>query len=210
MGSTATYECDPGFIIIGSVERECQNDGVWTGTPSTCTCKLLKNCAPKIEESIFIFLVSVQLSTVEVWMIQRMGECYSAQLRLAPLLPMSVTLDSISLETWNGHVRRMDSGQAVHQLVKVKQNHPLHIMSPTSSFLNFFILFCLTVADCGFLEDPENGVVMLSGNTVGSTATYECDAGYVLVGGEETRTCQENGQWSGAAPSCIRKSCYIP
>ena len=170
----------------------------------------LKNCAPKIEESIFIFLVSVQLWTVEVWMIQKMGECYSVQLRLTPLLPMSVTLDSISSETWNGHVGRMESGQAVHQLVKVKQNHPLHIMSPTSSFLNFFILFCLTVADCGFLEDPENGAVMLSGSTVDSTATYECDAGYVLVGGEDTRMCQENGEWSGTAPSCICKSCYIP
>ena len=43
--------------------------------------------------------------------------CLAVQ--LAPLLPISVTLDSISLETWNGHVRRMDSGQAVHQLVKV-------------------------------------------------------------------------------------------
>ena len=65
-----------------------------------------------------------------------------------------------------------------------------------------------SVAVCGFLQDPVNGQIIISGSTFGSTATYECDAGYVLVGGEE-RTCQENGQWSGTAPSCICKFIYL-
>ena len=63
----------------------------------------------------------------------------------------------------------------------------------------------LTVVDCGSLASPANGQVSLTTTTFGSTATYECDAEYVLVGGEDTRTCQENGQWSGTAPSCICK-----
>lgn len=35
----------------------------------------------------------------------------------------------------------------------------------------------------------------------GSTVTYKCDAGYELFG-SETRTCQENGRWSGSLPFC--------
>ena len=76
-------------------------------------------------------------------------------------------------------------------------------MSPS-----LFYLYAVVV-DCGSLASPANGQVSLTTTTFGSTATYECDAGYVLVGGEETRTCQENGQWSGTAPSCICKFIYL-
>ena len=69
------------------------------------------------------------------------------------------------------------------------------IMSPS-----LFYLYAVVV-DCGSLASPANGQVSLTTTTFGSTATYECDAGYVLVGGE-TRTCQESGSWSGQDPEC--------
>ncbi len=56
---------------------------------------------------------------------------------------------------------------------------------------------------CGDLENPVNGVVVLSGTVFGSLATYSCDSGYILVG-EQTRSCQANNQWSGRAPTCKR------
>ena len=59
--------------------------------------------------------------------------------------------------------------------------------------------------DCGDLDDPENGEVSLTGTILGSEATYSCNRGYVLVG-ESKRVCQSNGEWSGEAPSCERKS----
>ncbi len=60
------------------------------------------------------------------------------------------------------------------------------------------------------LEPPTlaNGDVMLSsqGVSVGTTSTYSCDYGYVLVG-QATRTCEDVrgetiGTWSGTAPVC--------
>ena len=57
---------------------------------------------------------------------------------------------------------------------------------------------------CGFLPYPSNGRVALTGVTVGSTAFYACNAGFLLVG-DERRTCQSNGQWSGSEPRCFRK-----
>ena len=38
--------------------------------------------------------------------------------------------------------------------------------------------------------------------TTNSTATYTCESGYQLTG-DQTRTCQNSGLWSGQAPRCI-------
>ena len=54
------------------------------------------------------------------------------------------------------------------------------------------------------LDDPANGMVTWTSLTTGGVATYECDAGFELVG-DETRDCQSNSQWSGEAPICRRK-----
>ena len=35
-----------------------------------------------------------------------------------------------------------------------------------------------------------------------SQVTYSCRPGYVMAAGDEVRTCEENGRWSGAAPTC--------
>lgn len=42
----------------------------------------------------------------------------------------------------------------------------------------------------------------LSGTTFSSTALYECDDGFVLVG-DEVRVCQDSGEWTGEDPECI-------
>lgn len=62
-------------------------------------------------------------------------------------------------------------------------------------------VFISTAVQCEFLTAPENGQVVLTGITFGSTASYNCLPGFNIVG-SATRTCQENGQWSGQAPTC--------
>ena len=61
-----------------------------------------------------------------------------------------------------------------------------------------------SAVECVYLESPENGEVTQTGTLVGSVAIYSCFPGFELVG-EETRTCQENGQWSGTEPFCRRE-----
>ena len=54
---------------------------------------------------------------------------------------------------------------------------------------------------CPTLGNPTNGVVDLSGTSVGDTATYTCDNGYELVG-TPVLNCQNDGTWDNSPPLC--------
>ena len=56
--------------------------------------------------------------------------------------------------------------------------------------------------NCGTLTNPTNGSVNhTAGTTYGQAATYSCNTGYNLVG-DNTRTCEATGVWSGSTPTC--------
>ena len=61
------------------------------------------------------------------------------------------------------------------------------------------------VADCGGLGNPEGGVVSVSETTYDSMATYSCNPRHTLIMGDEERTCQSSGVWSGNEPICMGK-----
>ena len=67
--------------------------------------------------------------------------------------------------------------------------------------LHDVFLFLATAVDCGNLTAPANGSVSHIAGTFGQTATYSCNTGYNMVG-NNTRTCQAEGNWSGNTPAC--------
>ena len=77
-------------------------------------------------------------------------------------------------------------------------------------FVNFF--YCAVV--CPRLESVDNVEITYSTSPnsndnfgSGTVATHDCVVGFGLLG-ESSRTCQNNEQWSGAAPSCEREHIY--
>ena len=61
------------------------------------------------------------------------------------------------------------------------------------------------IALCPVLMSPANGIVMVTGQTSGSTATYTCNSGFELLddtSGSNVRTC-EDGTWSRSEAQCI-------
>ena len=50
--------------------------------------------------------------------------------------------------------------------------------------------------------DAVNGMVMMTGNSVGDTATYSCDDGYSLSGVDMV-ICQDDAEWSDPYPICV-------
>lgn len=59
------------------------------------------------------------------------------------------------------------------------------------------------------LEDPVNGRVDLGeGTEEGARANYSCNEGFELDGAP-TRTCEEDGKWTGTAPKCSCKKLFM-
>ena len=58
---------------------------------------------------------------------------------------------------------------------------------------------------CGDPGTPENGLRVGNDWTIGAIVYYQCNATYELVG-LESRTCQNDGTWSGSLPACLRLS----
>lgn len=105
------------------------------------------------------------------------------------------------------YVDVMDTGQELHPFASVsiillatlhKEWQLKQIKQPEILFL------FLPAQECGTLKNPRYGQVVFTGTIFGSTATYSCNTGFILVG-EQTRTCQANGKWSGRAATCHRK-----
>ena len=61
--------------------------------------------------------------------------------------------------------------------------------------------FQFDTALCPDLVNPDNGMVIMTGNMQGNVSTFICNPGYELVGAE-TLTCQDDGQWSAPPPVC--------
>lgn len=60
---------------------------------------------------------------------------------------------------------------------------------------------------CGEPGIPANGLKLGDDITVGHNVTFMCQPGYVMIGGDNavTRTCTDNGTWSGTMPACQGK-----
>ncbi len=89
-------------------------------------------------------------------------------------------------------VRTTDNGQEKPQPVKVS-----------------ILLRCVTAiidtnplgVQCPALIAPANGKVRVGGRHPGNRADYSCKDGFSLKG-VGWRKCQDNGQWTGEAPTC--------
>ncbi len=60
---------------------------------------------------------------------------------------------------------------------------------------------------CSDLSSLTNGMIMYSAGSPGNrpflaSATYTCNTGYTLTGGETTRVCASGGIWSGSPSTC--------
>lgn len=66
-----------------------------------------------------------------------------------------------------------------------------------------------TLITCGDPGLPANGLRLGDGVSVGQSVTFACQLGYV-ADGAVTRTCTNNGTWSGALPACRVVTCPPP
>lgn len=66
-----------------------------------------------------------------------------------------------------------------------------------------FIIVVFVVIDCGKLQTPEKAKKLVeTGTELNDRVIFECNEKGYEIRGSETRTCLENGTWSGVATSC--------
>ena len=68
----------------------------------------------------------------------------------------------------------------------------------------FFIILAIL---CKELDNPANGRVHVNGRKPGAEARYTCNPGFRLSG-QRLRVCQDDGSFSGQAPTCKSKELY--
>ena len=146
----------------------------------------------------------LQLFFVQFSLIRLMVKWSSALVELEDRLHTLAIKDLFWLVQIIVHVNPVECGVVSNHCVHVSQTY-IHAYMLTQHKLNSYSPSALT---CDRLDNPSNGHVILTGVTVNSVATYICSSGFVLVG-EDTRTCQPNGEWSGQEPVCSRKLSYI-
>ena len=145
-------------------------------------------------------MIFLQLSSAQIFLIHDMAP-WNWQAGLPDLGPVIVaTLDSSWWDRTPENVSPMESGVERHQNVSVSFPFPkmeqLHVITDWQ---------CVTVATkCPDLPDPRYGSVKLTGNRVGDKANYRCNSGFRLDG-QSQRKCLVTGDWSGEAPTCVRK-----
>lgn len=80
------------------------------------------------------------------------------------------------------------------------------------SFFFFLPLLVLEERNCSDLGGPVNGYKKITGGPgllngrhvkIGTIVSFFCNGSYVLSGNEK-RTCQQDGEWSGKQPVCIK------
>ena len=212
-GSTATYTCDRGYVLVGQVRRTCQNNGEWSGEAPTC--KRIIKCPDLADPAGG----NVELSG------NRPGDTASYTCNRGYDLVGKNTRTCQDNGKWSGEAPRCrlviceTLRDPANGDVDQSGNRPGSTATYTCN--RGYVLVgqarrtcqdngkwsgkaptCRLVT-CEKLRDPANGDVDQSGNRPGSTATYTCDRGYVLVG-QARRSCQNNGEWSGKAPTCKR------
>ena len=78
----------------------------------------------------------------------------------------------------------------------------IHISYPPLLNAVMILILLYYLAQCPVLTSPDKGMISCTGNEFGDTCTITCDDGYELSG-SETRTCQDDGAWSGTDAICI-------
>ncbi|KAJ7352852.1 hypothetical protein OS493_033394 [Desmophyllum pertusum] len=66
-------------------------------------------------------------------------------------------------------------------------------------------VYCAEIGQVEYATRAQTGVEN-NKNVLGTTATFTCQANYILVN-DATRTCQQDGTWSGVQPRCIAAFC---
>ena len=197
-GAEAVYSCNPGYLLNGAVSRVCQVDGTLTGVAPLCDPVTCTTAAPDngtVSDTSVTYQGVVNYGCNSGFQIgsgdaQRLCQADGQFSGSAPTcIPATGGCDS--------------NPCGVHATGCTPTSATTYTCTCEPGWGGSD---CGAPIDCGVLDSPANGQVSVGATTLGNTASYTCNAGYT-VSSAETRTCQADGTWSGAAATCAAITC---
>ncbi|XP_067016808.1 sushi, von Willebrand factor type A, EGF and pentraxin domain-containing protein 1-like isoform X2 [Acropora muricata] len=213
--NSIVFDCDDGFILLGSNIRNCQANGTWSGNQAFCEAKDCGSLSVPLNGSITgnetTFPNEVSFSCDEGFVLsgspvrrcEAEGSWSGNQTRCE-----AVNCGPLTAPT-NGS----SSGDST-----VFPNSVLFDCDPGFQLKGSFSRMCQTngiwsglpaicvARDCGPLAIPRNGSSLGNRTTFPNEIAFVCDDGFILVG-STIRVCHENGTWSGNQTFCKAVDC---
>ncbi|XP_055388118.1 sushi, von Willebrand factor type A, EGF and pentraxin domain-containing protein 1 [Condylostylus longicornis] len=221
IGKEISFNCLEDNALIGQKTLKCTKNGLWSGTPPTCS---YINCGelPKLENGrIELSKPKTTFGTIAIYTCNVNYTIIGANERLCsnngwsgeqPSCVFNWCSDPPNI--FGGDVKiegNQLNSKAVYTCDKgyVMTGEPILVCelggkwsgrAPTCRFV-----------DCGAPARPDRGSVVLVNNstTVGSKALFSCEEDYWLYGTKEL-ICTIDGKWSGETPFCELITCEIP
>jgi len=213
--SIATYSCETGHSTSGSNTRTCQADGSWSGSEPTClivTCPSLTAIHPLLvsvpnvtdnSHAVYSCATGYSMSGSNLRTCQADGtwsglvptcsivNCPSLT-AASPLLVSAASLNYASVATYSCLTGYSMSGTSTRSC---EADGTWSGSAPTCA-----IITCPTLSATSPLT--VNAVAV----NIGDIATYSCATGFE-INGTNTRTCQNDGTWGDAEPTCTPITC---
>lgn len=184
-GSTCYLSCtQPGYSVVGSSTITCQISGQWT---SSGACVDTTPPVISCDSNRVVFSGPLNQPVYVNWPTPSVYDNSGQHVRLTSEPPSGTLLPSgVHQVTFTGVDSSNNIGYCyMTQEVRVKKCNSTQLATHFSN------------------------VTCSHEHILGSVCTVSCDVGYNLEG-EATRTCQDDGKWSGDLAECVAVACPDP
>ncbi|XP_042551824.1 sushi, von Willebrand factor type A, EGF and pentraxin domain-containing protein 1 [Dipodomys spectabilis] len=200
-GSTVTYQCNPGYYLLGDSRMFCTDNGSWNGISPLCLD--VDECAVGSDCNEHASCLNINGSYICSCIPPYTGDGKTCAEPVKCKAPGNPDNGLSSGEIYTVGAEVTFSCEEGHELVGVTK-----ITCLETGEWNHLRPHCEAVS-CGVPAAPENGGVDGSTFTYKSKVTYRCNKGYTLAGDKES-SCLASGSWSHSPPACELVECPSP
>ncbi|XP_072548530.1 CUB and sushi domain-containing protein 3 isoform X2 [Salminus brasiliensis] len=211
---TVVYQCNPGFRLIGSSVRICQQDHTWSGhLPSCVSVSCGHPGSPIYGRTVgdgFNLNDVVSFFCNDGYILEGpfQAQCQAdRQWSQQPPTCRVVNCTDPGIPANSIRKSKIEFGNFTFGTVVSFDCNPGYYLFGASvltcqpvGYWDRPLPECIEV-DCGHPGVPPHGVLIGDKFTFGSAVRYTCTGGRELIG-DSGRTCQLSGHWSGSLPHC--------